>query len=373
MVSKMKNIMYILAYPLQEQIDVGHLDVLQVMFENALKIFDEVHIISPRDDRKYQLGKRIFVHSINTGLPRIPALFAEAREACKITKKNDVRLIRALAPHTSGVQAYLINKLTGIPYVLSVHADRRLIDSVQGVKRSQMVEGIIDRFENSALRNARLVPVISGFIKGYVVKRGISPKKIFDHPNFVNTGVFKPLRKSGKKKLVFVGRLEAVKGVDILIRAAPMIEKDVEILIAGTGPQEKELKELTLKLGVSKKIKFLESVGHEKELPKVLGSADIFVAPLTAGFSMIEALSCGLPIVAGDIEWAGEIVDETVGVLVKPGDSTEFAKAVNRMLKDKRLLMKMGKKAREKALETFDIEKWKERELEIYKRGLGWK
>lgn len=369
-----KSLLIILAYPLHEQIAVGHLDVLQAMFENALKIFDEVHVVSPRDARKYDLGPRIFVHSIRSFGPRTLSLFLDGLKIAKIVKKNNIVLIRTLDT-VSGFSARVASKKTGVPYIVSLHRDRALVEKQHGIKRNWFIEKMIVRAEKKVLQDAVFIPVVSEYIRNVAINKGAKKEKTVLHHNFVDLNLYVP-GKNRRNQIIFVGRLDRAKGADILIRSVPSIlEKcDVDLKIVGSGPEEENLKNLTKDLGISKKVEFAGRVIHDKfapgSLPWRLSESKIFVSPALSGFTLMEAMACGCPVIAADIEWTKEIVQNGKNGILVEQNPEQIADAAIKLLKDYRLWKTMAENARKTAA-RFSLENWKKRELEIYKRALG--
>jgi glycosyltransferase involved in cell wall biosynthesis len=354
-----KSIAFVLNYPLQNQIDVGHLDVLMVMFRNALKLFDEVHVLSPRDNRKYDLGKRIFVHSLPSTHKALAYVspFADLAFLVRLIRRKNVKVIRAMAV-SSGAVVVAASKITGVPCVVSVHTDRDKVNEV--LPDPVLKKAVLDRLEPWVLRNTRIVPVVTEYISGYARRKGA--KNVVMHHNFVDTKAFKPLGRKARKPVVFfAGRLDAPKGVERLVRLAPRIH--AEVRIAGSGPDEAKLKQMARGM---KNVVFLGSLKHEKELPRELASAWVFASPWMSGFTLIESLACGTPIVGTDVEWTKEIVTQKTGVLTRDGDDEAFVRAINSLLKDKKRRAAMGKAGRSLVEKEFSRESYEKRELAIY-------
>ncbi|WP_457555128.1 glycosyltransferase family 4 protein [Candidatus Pyrohabitans sp.] len=364
----------VLNYPLKNQIDVGHLDLLKIQFENMLNLFEKVYVLSPRDKNKYEglFDERIKVITVPHPLLYYPSLFLDIIYMLKLSLKEDIQVFRAMAP-TSGFEVILVGKILKIPCIVSIHADRKLVEKVEGKKIIKSL--FLDIFEPIVLKNANKIPVISRYIRDYVLKMGVSTEKIFYHPNFVNTNIFKPANekltnKKDKIEIIFVGRLSPVKGADIAIKALDYIrEYSVLLRIIGSGEELENLKKLTKKLNLNDKVMFHGRISHEKELPDILRNADIFVAPLTAGFSLIEAMSCGLAVVAGDIEWSREIVENNrTGILVEPYNPKALAKGIKILIEDPKLRKKLSINSRKLIIKKFSLEAWKKREIKIYKK-----
>jgi glycosyltransferase involved in cell wall biosynthesis len=359
----------LLNYPLQNQINVGHIDLLKIQFENMLNLFDKIHVISPRDNRKYDLNwdPRIVIHT--TGCAGRATYYAsplsDLRCILKLVETENVKVIRALA-HSSGFIAALASKLTGVPAVVSIHCDRKLVAEKEG--ESKFKHWLLRLVEKWTYKNAAIVPVISKYIDNCVKK--VYPKaNTFLHYNFVDTTRFKPIKHKNKVPvLIFTGRLTKVNGVDLLLRTMPLIlrKKKVILKICGDGPERENLEKLAKEKGIETSVKFLGSLDHNTELPKVLGTSDVFVAPGPSGFSLIEALACGLPIVAVDVEWNKEVMYTKTGILLTNNNIEVFARCVLKLLCDYRRTLKLHANTHSLIKKQFDKKVWLARELRIH-------
>ncbi|VVB66517.1 D-inositol-3-phosphate glycosyltransferase [Candidatus Gugararchaeum adminiculabundum] len=369
------KIAILLNYPLQEQIDVGHLDVLIVMYENLLKMFDEVHVVSLDDDRKYDLGNpRIIVHSL-PGNKRITDIPKQILAFRKLVKQNKIDVVRVLAPVRSGFLAASALARTGVPFVLSVHGNRHLVNKAEGTGHGPVLDTALNLSEKYTFKKAALVAVISHYIWDYVKGLGCNEKKLFLHRNFVDTKLFKRANVPPHStiRMVFISRLVKVKGVDILLKAMKIAKakskSPLELWIVGDGPEKPELEKLALELGLGSSVKFLGAVKHEK-LPEILSSCDFFAAPALAGFVLNESLACGVPVLAADIEWSKEVIGDDVGMLIPYGDENSFSQGILKMIEKKGEWKRLGENARRLAEKELSKEAYEKRELGIYKKVL---
>jgi glycosyltransferase involved in cell wall biosynthesis len=186
---------------------------------------------------------------------------------------------------------------------------------------------------------------------------GFSPSRVFATAHWVDEG-FTP-RRTGKEEvfglgngepvLLFAGRVSEEKGVMELPQLYQRLKAripDLRIAVAGRGPCEKELKE-AIPDGI-----FLGWVDHA-ELPKVYSAADILVLPSkfdTFGCVVLEALSCGIPVVAYNTKGPKDIiVHEENGFLVRT--KAEMAEVISRLLSDGNLRRSFRKAALKRAEE----------------------
>lgn len=139
--------------------------------------------------------------------------------------------------------------------------------------------------------------------------------------------------------LLYVGALQDIKGVHVLVRGlSRMLGRgyDVELHVAGSGPYEEQLHELARELGVDTDIKWLGYVDHD-ELASVYDAADVFVYPglLDEPFGrvLLEALSTRTPILASDVGSTDYIVG-SAGERFAPGDPSALADALERLIEE---------------------------------------
>jgi len=200
------------------------------------------------------------------------------------------------------------------------------------------------------VRKADFVIAISDFLKNNLIKIGVDKEKIKTiynpAPNWKTTKT-----KKNKKLTIFApGRLEDYKGFHILIKTFNQIikeNKDVRLIITGTGSYEYNLKKLTNRLNLNDNIEFTGKQPYEK-LKELYFNSDIVafpsIWPESFGRVSIEAMAAGKPIIASRVGGIPEVVTKDVGILVKPNDVEELTKAIVRLIKNPKLRKSMGKK-----------------------------
>ena len=159
-----------------------------------------------------------------------------------------------------------------------------------------------------------------------------------------------------KKILLYFGYLSPYKGSDVLVKAMTMIVKDIpdtELVFVGKGVMMDELKILSKKLGVEKNVKFTGFV-EDGLKPLYYKAADVFVLPSMMStecypLTILEAMACGVPIVASKIGGIPDAVKNgESGLLVPPKDSDALADAIIYSLENEDVREKMGKNGRER-------------------------
>jgi phosphatidyl-myo-inositol alpha-mannosyltransferase len=157
-------------------------------------------------------------------------------------------------------------------------------------------------------------------------------------PNGVDAAAFgaaEPIDLGPGKKVLFLGRVERRKGLEVLIQAATRLrDLDVELIVAGGGPREGRCRALARQLEVP--ARFLGRVS-DGDVRRLYRSADAFCAPGLGGESfgivLLEAMAAGAPLVCSDVP-GFRAVAEGAAEIVPPGDPGRLAAALRRVLTD---------------------------------------
>lgn len=170
--------------------------------------------------------------------------------------------------------------------------------------------------------------------------------------------------------LLFVGRLGVEKNIQLIIKSMPRIlaeNPDAVLLIVGDGPYAEDLRQLASSLGVEKNIKFAGMQKRDVAFASFAGSDIFCFASLTdtQGLVLNEAGIKSKPIVFVDEGISPLAQDGVTGIKTK-NTAASFAKACNKLINDKDLAEKYGKKANQIA-HTITIQKQAEKLLKIYK------
>jgi glycosyltransferase involved in cell wall biosynthesis len=160
------------------------------------------------------------------------------------------------------------------------------------------------------------------------------------------------------------GRLAPVKGQHILLDAvAGLVErerKNIELHIAGDGPDRKGLEEHASKLGIQDKVVF-EGFVNQDQLRELYQKSDVFVLPSFAeGLPVVlmEAMALGVPCVSTWVNGVPELIRDGIdGYTVAPGDSAALADAIERLMSDEGRRESLARAGRQRAEEVVDLSK----------------
>lgn len=283
--------------------------------------------------------------SLNTGfrlgipysIPTIPSFptFVKAVKSSKIVHAHG-------HPYLTSLTAAKLAKFYNKPFVLTQHNTfieyNNLFDNVE--RLNDLAIG------KQNLKDADKIIAISGATKEYVLRLGAKPSKVEVVYNGVDLARFQPItgkRAEMRKKLgiplnavvaLTVRRLVYKNGVDTLLDSANIaIKKDPRIvfLAVGKGPDLDGVKLRIQQLGIDGNFKLAGFVSDE-DLPAYYNVADLFVLPSKSGEGLplvaLEAMACGLPVIATDVGGIREILMADYGKLVSPNQPELLAKAI---------------------------------------------
>lgn len=171
--------------------------------------------------------------------------------------------------------------------------------------------------------------------------------------------------KRGGHTLLFVGGLDSAhyfKGLSILFKAIPLLKSSVSLNIIGQGDMRSQYEEQVNSLGIKRQVNFLGRL-PEEELIRQYQNADILILPSinaheAFGLVLIEAMACGLPVIASNLPGVRSVfTDGEQGLRCEPGDVGDLAAKINSLIQDENLRQKMAKAARALAEEKYAWEK----------------
>ena len=153
-----------------------------------------------------------------------------------------------------------------------------------------------------------------------------------------------PEQRPGSPTILFLGRLDARKGILVLIRAMPEILArlpDARLLVIGTGPQAASAVRLARRLDAAGAVEFVGRVDRQ-DIARYYAGCDIYCAPTlggeTLGIVLLEAMATGKPVVTTEIPGYDETARaDTDAILCRPGDPHALAAAIIRVAQDREL------------------------------------
>jgi glycosyltransferase involved in cell wall biosynthesis len=277
----------------------------------------------------------------------------------------------------------IASRLLHIPCIVSLGGDYRLAQELE--RRYYILNSrfLSFKIEEIVLRGANTVFCPNHFTCQYVIHLGVDPSRVKKIPIRLSNDLFdfsvsnqNILEKAGvnitRPIVLFVGRFEKDKQVEVLIEAIPLIVKesgDVQFVFIGDGSLKPLLRERTTELQIDQWVWFL-GFQNTDVIKYCLKVSSVVWIPMS-GFVIFEAAAAGKPIIAFDVEWHSEFVkDGVTGILIKNRDVESMAKGVLNLLEDKNRREALGKRGREELEREYHPKRLIEMEIEEYRNLL---
>ncbi|MFV0244052.1 MAG: glycosyltransferase family 4 protein [Qingshengfaniella sp.] len=273
-------------------------------------------------------------------------------EAAVLARHMQQRSIDHLHNHfgaSSCTVAMLASALSGIPYSFTLHGPLVFFEAhhwrLDAKIRQARFVACISYFCRS---QAMLLSNPAGWNKLRIIHCGVDPDRYrrADRPE-------------GGKRILFVGRLAAMKGVPVLLRAVAQVRTrypDLHLTLIGDGPERPQIEALTRHLGLAECVEFA-GYRDQDEVAAALAETDIFALPSFAeGLPVVlmEAMAAGVPVVATRIAGISELVEDGVsGRIAHASDVRGFATALEGLLADPAAAQRMGHAGRATVARAF--------------------
>ena len=299
------------------------------------------------------------------------------------------------------VGVYLLTDLSGMPVVHITSVDRpaalmtviariagrrvfcrSMGGGVRRLARQEREGHPVVRAHILALQCAHTIIVQNREQASILGDLGIERAKITVIPNGVDVSHYRPYQGDKRtlrsrlglpeqsKVVCWVGMLRPIKRVDVVLEAFSLLAAEYpgcRLLVVGDGEQWDTLHELADFLGVREKVRF---EGRVEDSLEYLQASDVFVLASdmeTHPNALIEAMSCGLPIVATAVSGNKNCIQHGVNGLLVPREApAEMAQAILEICKDEALAARLGANARRAALEHYTVERMVDQYLHLY-------
>ena len=346
---------------------------------NTVRVYSRWHPdMDGSTKRSYDLV-HLQVGDLETPKAELPSLLPDFVDAVDEDLACGNQAFDLLASHywLSGVVASDLARSWSVPHVVSFH-------TIAGIKkrvRPEEDEPEIRFAEEQRVASEADVVVAwtDGEAQFLRSDMGVAGSNIWVVAPGVDTDLFRrppePQFDVGTKRILYVGRLDALKGVDLLVDAfATLVERgvDAELQIVGGGTADEFRRVLSRisELRLSERVK-MPGVLSQTELPAVYSAADCIVAPSfheTFGLAVLEAASCGTPAVVADVDGLRSIVVEgETGYLISERDPNLYADKIVVIVQDDDLRNKMSDAARKRA-EQLSWDATVDQLIDIYNR-----
>lgn len=279
-------------------------------------------------------------------------------QTVRVVRRERITVIRARNAYLAGLLAVLAGKICGIPVVVSLGGDNRIAQQLLG-RYYTYSRALSFRIEEFSLRRADRVFCTNEFTRRYAIRLGVPPEKTRVVPHRVDLHLLGTADEAaarrefglGERRMVlFIGRFERDKQVDVVIEAIPAILKrhpDTAFVFIGDGSMRAALQTRCAELGIHDAAVF---VGYQTraQVAKYLAASSVVWVPMS-GFVIYEAAAARRPIVAFDVEWHSEFVEHNVtGLLVRDRDVADVAEKVIELLDDPARARRLAESAEKK-------------------------
>lgn len=266
-----------------------------------------------------------------------------------------------------------------IPHAASAWIAREMLEGAAGPRIVTTLHGTditlvgqhpsfksITRF---SIRKSDGLSAVSEYLKQETVANfGVDGARIEVIPNFIDTNRYRPglepchratLAPHGEKIVMHVSNFRAVKRVEDVVTAFARVARALpaRLIMVGDGPERPRAAERADSLGVDDSVLFL---GKHVAVEELLSCADLFLLPSESesfGLAALEAMACGVPVVASDTGGLPEVVTPGSGALLPVGDAEGMGDAAAALLADPARWKAASEEARGVALERFSVER----------------
>ena len=289
----------------------------------------------------------------------------------RLVHRERISVIRATEPTLCGFVAWAASRISGIPYVLSLHADYDKLFALDGRRGAPTLFGRrwgMRPLEWLTFRGATRVWPIRKSLVPYALARGVHQSRVRIIPHGIELRCFlAPPRIDvhcelglplDKAILAFAGRLSPENYIEDMLTAASRlaaVRDDFVLVLAGGGPLEDTVAgRMQVDAALRRVVRSVGFLPHDQVL--ALRSVAAVSLCLMGGFSLIEACAAGRPVIAYDVDWHHElVVDGRTGRLLPEHDIAGIVDAISQLLDDAPNASRMGAEARALAIARHDL------------------
>jgi glycosyltransferase involved in cell wall biosynthesis len=283
--------------------------------------------------------------------------------------RTQADLVHLHMPNPAAAFAYIVSGCR-IPLVLTHHSDTMGRENIRRLSEP-FVSAVMRRAVRIIVTSARYADTSTELEpyrdKTEVVPLGVDPSK-FENPD--EEAVRNILSRYGPRLTIAIGRLVSFKGFEILISAMKNVPGN--LLLIGDGPLRGQLEVIASNCNISERIFFAGAIDNS-QIVNYLAAADVFVMPSISraesfGIVQLEAMATGIPVVNTSINSGVPEVslNGVTGITVTPGDPVSLSRALNTLLADRELRLKMGRAGQARVRKDFSVERMSLGTMHIY-------
>lgn len=308
----------------------------------------DVHFICASSPPRLTVGKNVTLHVVTTPVhplfPNGEFGLALASKLIEVARQLDVLHVHYAIPlATSAVLARQVLGENAPKLVTTVHGTD-VLTLGQDPAFSPMVRHALERSD--------LVTAPSRFLADRA--QSLAGVKVEALPNFVDTIHFAPSNTPSARVLTHNSNFRSIKRMEDVLEIARRCS-DAKLVLLGDGPERANVEAFITR----HQLKNVDLAGERRDIVDALQSTRVFLLPSEVesfGLAALEAMACGVPVVASNVGGIPEVVEDGVtGFLHPVGDVEAMANSARRLLDDSELHARMSKAARERATRHFQI------------------
>ncbi len=283
-----------------------------------------------------------------------------------------------------GVYALPIATALRVPLIVTFHGlDATMTDGAL-LKSGEPALVNYVLFKRQLMRRGSLFLCASDFLKQQLLSRGFPEERTRTHYVGVDTGALSPRQGSKRAALVLhVARLVEMKGTSLLLQAFAKVCRSIphlELVVIGEGPLRSDLIVQASTLGIKDQTRFLGAVPHSEVLDWLRRTAVLCQPSVHAssgaqeglGMVLLEAGALGVPVLASKSGGIPEaVVDGETGLLAPEGDMEALAERLEWLLDNSSQAVQLGRAARERVAQRFNLNRQTEKLETIYAKLLS--
>ncbi len=328
----------------------------------------EVHFISYANPiRLNTYHDNIFFHEVE--IPHYPLFefhlytLALTGKILDVIKYENLDIIHAHYAIPHAISAILTKQI--LP-----NSNVKLVTTLHGTDITLIgLEPAFSPIVKYSIEQSDAITAVSQYLKDKTIQQFNVDKDISVVANFIDTKIYKRIENCYLKKnfapngeaiLMHISNFRRVKRVPDTVKILKeVIDAGIpaKLLLIGDGPDRGETEALARDLGLSKDVKFL---GKQNAVVELLSCADVFLLPSQSesfGLSALEAMACGVPVVASSIGGIPEVVKHGEnGYVAELGDTSRMGKYVAELLQNQKKWKIFSEKAVETAAKEFETE-----------------
>jgi len=357
-------------------------NIADLLAKNGHKVFVISHQFQGLQYKTHPNLNLVFVSSklpyegkAKTSLTETLRFTLEAwKKGLEIIKKNKIDIIHSNA--IAGLAGSLLSFFSSKPHIMLIHdiysTDPEFWKEWQKQEGNSSITAWLGRLWEKILVKSTYsgIHTVSEATKDDLIKFGVK-KPIFVLPNAI------PIKDAVVVKInpfqfVFVGRLVFYKNLQIIIKALKLLKEkfpQINLIIIGKGPYREHLEKLVIQNKLQKNIIFRGHVSEEEKNLLISSSQALVFPSLFEGFGLVilEAFMQKKPVLASDIRPLSDIVEhQKTGFLIPAFNEKDWAKAIEKIVKDQSMALKMGDAGRKVLENNYTIDKLGKQILEMY-------